>query len=98
MDLPNLENYPVYILNMVPELSDEGNILPEQITSNDSLPYNFYVPNIEHHVPLLSTESVLPVTSQTSNDKILVKKLLPKKTKPHTTVNNDNNIELVIGS
>lgn len=99
MDLPNLENYPVYILNMVPELSDEGNIsLPEQITSNESLPYNFYVPNIEHHVPLLSTESVQPVTSRTSNDKILDKKLLPKKTKLNTTVNNNNNFELVIGS
>lgn len=99
MDLPNLENYPVYILNMVPELCDEGNIsLPEQITSNELLPYNLYAPNIEHHVPLVSTESVLPVTSRTNNDKILVKKFLPKKNKLHTTVNNNNNFELVIGS
>lgn len=58
MELPNLENYPMYILSVVPELSDENNVqCPQQMTSSEPLSYNFFVPNVDHHVPLLNTQT-----------------------------------------
>lgn len=89
MDLPNLENYPVYVLNVVPEPSGEGILqIPQQITSSVSLPYNFYVPNIEHHTPILNTDSVQEVI-QTSNNKIFVDRVLQKKTVQDTALNHN---------
>lgn len=93
MDLPNIENYPVYILNVVPELSDEGNLqIPEQITSNEPLPYNFYIPNVEHHTPILNTDSVQDVI-RTSNNKILANKLFHKKTIQDTALNHNQHFK-----
>jgi len=95
MDLPNLENYPVYILNVVPELSEEGNIqMPQQITSSKPISYNFYVPSVEHHVPILNKESVPPTVPRKSNAK-LIKKLPYEKTVPIKAVNNDKHFKLV---
>lgn len=88
MDLPNLENYPVYILNVVPEISDEDNLqIPQQITPSEPLPYNFYVPNIEHQAPILNTDNVQEIVPRTSNNKALGSKLLSKKNVQNTTYN-----------
>lgn len=96
MDLPNLDNFPVYILNVVPELSDENNIqIPQQLTSDEHVPYNFYVPSMEHQVPILSTESVPPVVTRINN-KVPTKKLLHEKPVQNTILNHNQNFELVI--
>jgi len=96
MDLPNLENYPVYILNVVPELSEEGNIqMSQQITSSEPMSYNFYVPSVEHHVPILNKESI-PLTVPRKSNAKLIKKLPYKKTVLNKVVNNDKHFELVI--
>lgn len=95
MDLPNLENYPMYILNVVPELSEENNIQCQpQITSNEPLSYNFYVPNVEHHVPLLRSDNDPPIVSL----KTKTKTKSSKKQQKHvhiTAVNNKQHFELV---
>lgn len=96
MDLLNLENYPVYILNVVPELSEEGNMqMPQQITSSEPMSYNFYVPSVEHDVPILKKESAPPAIPRKNNVK-LIKKLSYEKTIPNKVVNNDKHSELVI--
>lgn len=93
MDLPNLENYPVYILNVVPELTEENNVeLPQQITSSQPLSYNFYIPPVEHQDPMLSTETVSTIVSQKNKTK-QIKKISHKKKPPKvTTVNNSQKI------
>lgn len=96
MDLQNLENYPVYILNVVPELSEETNVqIPQQITSNEPLSYNFYVPNVEQHMPVLNQESVQQVISQNSINKPIKKQSYEKPIHNSDAVNNQK-IELVI--
>jgi len=96
MDLPNLENYPVYILNVVPELSEGGDVqMPRQITTSEPMSYDFYIPNVEHHVPMLNEEGVVPIVSQNSDVKS-IKKLSYKKTAPNEGVNNNRRFELVI--
>lgn len=96
MDLQNLENYPVYILNVVPELSEETNVqIPQQITSNEPLSYNFYVPNVEQHMPVLNQESVQHVISQKNINKSIKKQFYDKPTHNTDAVKNQK-IELVI--
>lgn len=96
MDLQNLENYPVYILNVVPELSEEATIqIPQQISSNEPLSYNFYVPNVEHHIPILNQESVQQVIPRKKNPKS-IKKLSYEKPICNTAEINNQNLELVI--
>lgn len=93
MDLPNLENYPVYII--VPDLSEESNLqIPQQITSSEPLSYNFYIPNVEHHVPLVNEESVQPIVSRKKKRKP-TKKLSYEKI-VHNTINDVQIVELVI--
>lgn len=96
MDLQNLENYPVYILNVVPELSEETNVqIPQQITPNEPLSYNFYVPNVEQHMPVLNQESVQHVISQNNINKSMKKQSYEKPVHNSDAVNNQK-IELVI--
>jgi len=97
MDIPNIDNYPVYILNVGPELTTEGNIeIPQQISCNEPLPYNFYVPNnIEDDVTILNTECGVPNVSQ-MNNKLPTKKLLHEQTAQNTIINNDQSFELVV--
>lgn len=92
MDLSNLENYPVYILNANPEISDEVQI-PQQITFNEPLAYNFYVPNDDHHIPTSSTENIRQIASQQSNNIKSVKKLSYEKIVRDTAANNDQNFK-----
>lgn len=95
MDLQNLENYPVYILNVVPELSEETNVqIPQQITANEPLSYNFYVPNVEQHVPVLNQESVQQVISQNNINKSIKKQY--EKPIHNTDAVNNQKMELVI--
>lgn len=97
MDLQNLENYPVYILNVVPELSEETNVqIPQQITSNEPLSYNFYVPNVEQHMPLLDQESVQQVISQNNINKSIKKQSYEKAVVHKSGAVNNQKIELVI--
>lgn len=96
MDLQNLENYPVYILNVMPELTEESNVQqPQQMTSGELISYNFYVPNVDHQVPILNAESVPPIVSHTNTTKS-IKKLTFDKTIHHLAVKNNQSIELVI--
>lgn len=98
MDLPNLENYPVYILNVVPELCEDGTIqIPQQITAGEPMSsYDFYVPSVEHHDQIMTEESVPPpMVHQKSNAKS-IKKLSYEKTALNKAVNNDKHFELVI--
>jgi len=96
MDLQNLENYPVYILNVIPELTEESNVqLPQQINSEELMSYNFYVPNVDHQVPTVSTECVLPIVSHTNSTKP-IKKISYDKTIHHSATKNNPPIELVI--
>lgn len=95
MDLQNLENYPVYI-NVIPELTEESNVQqPQQMTSGELISYNFYVPNVDHQVPILNAESVPPIVSHTNTTKS-IKKLTFDKTIHHSAVKNNQSIELVI--
>lgn len=74
MDLPSLENYPMYILNVVPEFPEENVVqCPQQITSSESLSYNFFVPNVDHHVPLSNTQSVSSIVSLKNKTKSIKK-------------------------
>ncbi|XP_050422612.1 uncharacterized protein LOC126834604 [Adelges cooleyi] len=55
MDLPSMENYPVYVINVVPELTEEASIeVPIQLASSQTPSFNFYVPSIEQHNPELN--------------------------------------------
>lgn len=93
MDLQNLENYPVYILNVVPELSEENNLqIPTQIASGESLSYNYYVPNVEDHAPLVNTEINPPVVSRKMNTKPS-KQLSYEKIVHNATGNHQQNAE-----
>ncbi|KAF0769931.1 Uncharacterized protein FWK35_00002689 [Aphis craccivora] len=93
MDLQNLENYPVYILNVMPELTEESNVQqPQQMTSGELISYNFYVPNVDHQVPILNAESVPPIVSHTNITKS-IKKLTFDKTIHHLAVKNNQSIE-----
>ncbi|CAH1709762.1 uncharacterized protein LOC114124648 [Aphis gossypii] len=93
MDLQNLENYPVYILNVIPEVTEESNVQqPQQMTSGELLSYNFYVPNVDHQVPILNAESVPPIVSHTNTTKS-IKKLTFDKTIHHSAVKNNQSIE-----
>jgi hypothetical protein len=70
MDLQNLDNYPVYILNVVPELSEESNPqMSQQINSDEPLAYNFYLPNVEDHTTMVNREIILPVDSRKNKSK-----------------------------
>jgi hypothetical protein len=96
MDLQNVENYPVYILNVIPELTEENNVqLPQQMTSRELISYNFYVPNADHQVPILNAECVPSIVSHTNTTKP-IKKLSFDKTIHHSAVKNNQSIELVI--
>jgi len=96
MDLQNLENYPVYILNVVPELTEESNVqLPQPMNSGELMSYNFYVPNVDHHVPMLNAECNLPIVSQRNTTKS-IKKLSYDKTVQHSTVKSNQSSKLVI--
>lgn len=65
-----MENYPVYILNVIPELSEEDNPqIPQQVTSGGQLSYNYYVPNVEDHAPMVNTEIIPPVSPRKMNTK-----------------------------
>lgn len=93
MDLQNLENYPVYILNVMPELTEESNVQqPQQMTSGELISYDFYVPNVDHQVPILNAESVPPIVSHTNTTKS-IKKLTFDKTIHHLAVKNNQSIE-----
>ncbi|KAE9530518.1 hypothetical protein AGLY_010980 [Aphis glycines] len=93
MDLQNLENYPVYILNVIPEVTEESNVQqPQQMNSGELLSYNFYVPNVDHQVPILNAESVPPIVSHTNTTKS-IKKLTFDKTIHHSAVKNNQSIE-----
>lgn len=93
MDLQNLEDYPVYILNVIPELTEESDVqLPQQMTSGELMNYNFYVPNEDNHVPILDAECVLPIISHTNNTKSN-KKLCYDKTVQCSTAKNNKFIE-----
>lgn len=97
MDLSNLENYPVYILNADPEISDEVNVqIPQQITFNEQLAYNFYVPNEDHHIPTLSTENIQQIATQQSNNIKSIKTLSYEKIVRDTAANNDQDFKLVV--
>lgn len=99
MDLSNLENYPVYILNVIPEISDEGNIqIPQQITSNEQLAYNFYIPDAEHHIPSSTTENVQQIVTpqQNNNIKSIRTSLSYEKIVHDTAANNKQDFKLVI--
>lgn len=96
MDLQNLENYPVYVLNVIPELTEESNAqLPHQMTSGELMSYNFYVPSVHHQVPTVSTECVQPIVCHTSPTKS-TKKLSYDKTIHHSAIENNQSTELVI--
>jgi len=96
MDLQNVENYPVYILNVIPELTEENNVqLPQQMTSGELISYNFYVPNADHQGPILNAECVPSIVSHTNTTKS-IKKLSFDKTIHHSAVKNNQSIELVI--
>lgn len=93
MDSQNLENYPVYILNVIPELTEETNVqLPHQMTSGELMSYDFYVPNIDHQVPTVSTECVPPIISHTNSTKS-IKKISYDKTIHHLAINNNQSTE-----
>lgn len=91
--MSNLDNYPVYILNVVPELPEQSHVdIPQHITSSQPLSYNFYVPPVEHQDTILNTEGSTPLVSQKNNTKS-INNVLHKKTLPKTQVNNPTNIE-----
>lgn len=94
MDLQNLENYPVYILNVIPELTEENNVqLSQQITSGELITsYNFYVPNVDHQVPIASTECVPSIVSNTNSTKS-IKKLSYVKSIHHSAVKDNQSTE-----
>ncbi|XP_015366704.1 PREDICTED: uncharacterized protein LOC107163681 [Diuraphis noxia] len=93
MDLQNLENYPVYILNVIPELTEESNVqLPQQINSGELMSYNFYVPNVDHQVPTVSTECIPPIVSHTNSTKS-IQKISYDKTIHHSAIKNDQSTE-----
>jgi len=78
---------------MIPELTEESNVQqPQQMTSGELISYNFYVPNVDHQVPILNAESVPSIVSHTNTTKS-IKKLTFDKTIP---VKNNQSIELVI--
>lgn len=93
MDLQNLENYPVYILNVVPELSEESNPqMSQQITSDEPLAYNFYVPNVEDHSTMVNRETILPVNSRKNSNKS-ARQLPYRKTVHNVAGNRKQNAE-----
>ncbi|XP_050539479.1 uncharacterized protein LOC126904473 isoform X2 [Daktulosphaira vitifoliae] len=48
MEISNLENYPVYILNVTPELSQDTNVESSMpMTTCETSSYNFYIPTVE---------------------------------------------------
>lgn len=94
MDLSNLENYPVYILNVVPELSEEGNIqIPQQLNSSDPLSYSYFVPNIEQQVPILSSEIGPSIVSHKKITKSIKKSY--EKNVQRTPADSNLNVKLV---
>ncbi|VVC32051.1 Hypothetical protein CINCED_3A009552 [Cinara cedri] len=94
MDVSNLDYYPMYILNVIPELSDDGNVqIPQQILSNGQLPYSCFIPNTEHHITTLSTENVQQIVPQQNNNIKSIKTLSYEKKVHDTAANNDINFK-----
>lgn len=86
----------MYILNVIPELTEESHEqLPHQMTSGEMMSYNFYVPNVDHQVPTVSTECVPPKVCHTNSTKS-IKKLSYDKTIYHPAIKNNQSTELVI--
>lgn len=86
----------MYILNVIPELTEESNVqLPQQMASGELMSYNFYVPNVDHQVPTVSTECVSPIISHTNSTKSITK-ISHDKTIHHPAIKNNQSTELVI--
>jgi len=77
-------------------MTEENNVqLPQQINSGELMSYNFYVPNVDHQVPIVSTEYVPPIVSHSNSTKS-IKKISYDKTIHHSAIKNNPSTELVI--